>query len=152
MKTHDRASSLFWLLLAVYVCVQSVRLGIGTPRNPGMGFMTFGSSVLWGIFALILFFKTFLKREEPSDTIATPFGSMWKKVVFVVVALVVYATLLTFAGYLISTFLFMTFLFWIVKGTRWWWVLGASFLATVATYYFFSKCLNCQFPEGVFGF
>jgi len=63
---------------------------------------------------------------------------MWKKVVFVVVALVVYATLLTFAGYLISTFLFMTFLFWIVKGIDG----GGSgrvLLATVATYYFFSN-------------
>ena len=42
MKRNDQRSSLFWLLLSIAIVIESLRLGIGTPRNPGMGFMSFG--------------------------------------------------------------------------------------------------------------
>lgn len=151
MKAYDRGSSLFWLLLSIYVCIASFRMGIGTPRNPGMGFMTFGSSLLLGIFSLIVFFRTLLKREETEITSAAFSGIMWKRILFVLIALVLYVMLLPVLGYKIITFLLMSFLFWILKGTKWWWVLSSSLITTIATYYIFSKWLNCQFPEGLFG-
>jgi hypothetical protein len=151
MKTYDRGSSLFWLFLSIYVSIASFRMGIGTPRSPGMGFMTFGSSVLLGIFSLIIFFRTFLKREETEITSVAFSGIMWQRILLVLIALLVYVMLLPVLGYMMMTFLLMSFLFWILKGTKWWWVLGSSFVTTIATYYVFSKWLNCQFPEGIFG-
>ena len=55
-------------------------------------------------------------------------------------------------GYLISTFLLMGFLYWILERKKIWLVLLASVLTTLFTYIVFSKWLNCQFPEGLFGF
>lgn len=150
MKPYDRGSSLFWLLLSIFICTQSLRMGIGSPRNPGMGFMTFGSSVLLGILSLVIFFQTFLKPET-SGTIANLSNMGWKKLIFVVIALLIYSILLPMLGYLIATFLFMTFLFSVLKGMKWRWILGSSFLATLVTYVVFSKWLNCQFPDGLFG-
>ena len=75
MKGHDRGSSLFWLIFSVCVCTESIRLGLGTPRNPGMGFMTFGASVLLGLFSLIVLFQTLSKRGE-AEIRAIATGSM----------------------------------------------------------------------------
>lgn len=151
MKAYDRGSSLFWLLLSLYVVIASLRMGIGTLRSPGMGFMTFGSSILLGLFSLLIFFRTFLKGEETETSSVGFSGIMWKRILFVLTVLVLYVTLLPVLGYLITTFLLMTLLFWILKGSAWWWVLVSSFVTTAATYLIFSKWLNCQFPEGLFG-
>jgi hypothetical protein len=150
MKPYDRGSSLFWLFLSILVLIESLRLGIGTPRNPGMGFMAFGASGLLGILSLTLFLRTFMKRglSQAGSLFA---GTLWKRVILVLIALLIYARLMPVAGYLISTFLLMSFLYWIVRGQRWWWVLASSFLTTFISYYLFSKLLNCQFPDGLFG-
>jgi hypothetical protein len=149
MKVYDLWSSLFWLLLSVYVCIESIRLGIGKPSEPDMGFMTFGASVILGIFSLILLARSLLKRKEVEITSAS-FGSTWKRPLVVMIALILYGILLPFLGYLICTFLLMSYLFWLLKGTKWWLVLSSSFLATIGTYYIFSKLLSCNFPEGLF--
>lgn len=151
MKNLDRGTSFFWLVLSILVCIESLRLGIGTPRNPGMGFMAFGASVLLGILSLTLFLKTMLKKEEVR-TEPLFAGKLWKRVLVVVIALMIYAKILPLAGYLIGTFLLMSFVFWMARIKKWGWVLVSSFLTTVITYYVFSVWLNCQFPEGLFGF
>ena len=150
MKAYDQISSLFWLLLSISVCIESLRLGIGTLRHPDMGFMAFGASVLLGILSLTLFLQAVLKKEE-TKTEPLFAGKLWKRVLLALIAILIYAKLMPVAGYLISTFLLMSFLFWMVKGQRWWWVLILSFLTTLITYYVFSVWLKCQFPEGLFG-
>ena len=151
MKIYDQLGSLFWLLMAVYVCMESVRLGLGTLRNPGMGFMTFGASVLLGVFSLIVFLQTSLKKEERAKAQAPSTGGLWVRVFFVTAGLLIYSQAMPVLGYLFSTFLLMTFLFGVVRKTKWWWALISSSLTTLATYYLFSKLLNCQFPDGFFG-
>jgi hypothetical protein len=74
---------------------------------------------------------------------------LWQKVIPVLIASFVYAKLMPLGGYLISTFLLMSFLFWIV-GEKWWRVLVLSFLITLITYYLFSVWLKGQFPMGLF--
>jgi hypothetical protein len=151
MKTYDRGSSLFWLLISIYAFIESLRLGIGTLQNPGMGFMSFGSSGLLGILSLILFLKpSFSKAEKRIEPIFS--GILWERVVFVLIALLIYAKLMPVGGYLVSTFLLMSFLFWILERGKVWWTLIFSFLTTTSTYWIFSKWLNCQFPSGIIGF
>jgi hypothetical protein len=150
MRALDQAGSLFWLLVAVYVFMESLRLGLGTPRNPGMGFMTFGGSILLAIFSLIIFFQGFFKREKP-EAKPPAAETLWARVLAVAVALLLYSCLMPFLGYLINTFLLMSFLFGIIRRMKWRWVFVSSFATTAATYYLFSKLLNCQFPYGLFG-
>ena len=150
MRIHDQLGSVFWLFLAICVCIESIRLGIGTLRNPGMGFMTFGASVFLGMFSIVVLLRTFLEKKEPRREISAS-KALWPRVIWVTVTLLAYSQLMPLLGYLISTFLLMTFLFGIVRKTKWHWVFVSSFLTTFATYYLFSKWLNCQFPDGLFG-
>jgi Tripartite tricarboxylate transporter TctB family len=148
VKTYDRASSLFWLCYSIFILVESLRLGIGKLHAPGMGFMAFGSSGLLAILSLVLLVRSSSRKGELQiQPIFT--GTLWTRALFVMIALLIYSKLLPVAGYLISTFLLMSFLFWIVERQKVWRVLILSFLTTLGTYYVFSKWLNCQFPEGL---
>ena len=142
-------SSFFWLLLSIFAFVESLRLGVGTLHNPGMGFMSFGASGLLGMLSLILFFQSFLKKEEPN--IAALFHSyLWKRVLLVLISLMIYAWLMPRAGFLISTLLLMILLFGMLERKRIWRVLILSCLTTLITYLVFSVWLKGQFPKGPF--
>jgi len=151
MKVYDQTSSLFWLLVSISVFVESIRLGIGTLQNPGRGFLTFGASGILGILSVILFLRASLRKKEIK---AAHFfaGPLWKRVLLVLIVLVVYSRFMPVLGYLISTFLLMIVLFWILERGKVVFVFVSSILATIVTYFVFSKWLNCQFPDGLFGF
>jgi len=150
-RTFDQASSLFWLLVSVSVFVESIRLGIGTLHNPGMGFLTFGASGILGILSLALFIQASLRKAE---TKAPPLfaGILWQRILFVLMVLVVYSSVMPMLGYLISTFLLMILLLGVLEKKNFGLVFISSFLVTLMTYLIFSKWLNCQFPDGLFGF
>jgi Tripartite tricarboxylate transporter TctB family len=145
----DQWTSLFWLVLSIFVGIESLRMGIGTFHSPGMGFMFFGGSVLLAFLSLVLLLQSSLKKEGKEAPLFA--GKLWKRVFSVLIALFIYSKLLPLGGYLITTFLLMVFLFWIVKGQKWWWVLIFSCLTTLTTYFVFSVWLNCEFPEGLLG-
>jgi putative tricarboxylic transport membrane protein len=151
MKTYDRASSLFWLLISIAVSVESVRLGVGTLHNPGIGFLTFGASGLLGLLSLVLFVQASIRGEE---VLREPLfvGRLWQRILFVLIVLALYSWSMPVLGYLLSTFVLMTLLFWVLEKKKVWLVLLCSSLSTVITYWVFSKWLNCQFPDGLFGF
>lgn len=151
MKTLDQTSSLFWLLVSILVFAESLRIGIGTVQNPGMGFMTFGASAILGVLSLVLFFQSSSRKEDVQHTPLFA-GTSWPRILFVLLALTVYARVMPALGYLISTFLLMSLLFWVLERKRIRFVLFYALVATLLTHLVFSKWLNCQFPQGLFGF
>ena len=151
MKVYDQGSSLFWLLLSIAVFFGSLHLGIGTLRNPGMGFLTFGASGIMGILSLILFVQATLRGKGVKGA-ALFSGKYWQRILLVLIILAVYSWIMPTLGYLISTFVLMTLLFWVLERKKIWFVLTSSFLSTLMTYLVFSKWLNCQFPRGLFWF
>jgi hypothetical protein len=150
MKAYDQGSSLFWLLLSIYVFVESLRLGVGSLSAPGMGLMPFGASGLLGIVSILLFLQTSFRKERVKGE--APFYEIfWKRVLFFIIIVSLYAIFLDKAGYLISTFLLLILLLLNVERPQAWRVLVFSFLVTVITYYIFSKWLKCALPYGLFG-
>jgi len=151
MRTLDRTSSLFWLLVSILVFAESIRIGIGTVQNPGMGFMTFGASAILGVLSLALFFQSSFRKEDVQHKPLFA-GTSWPRILFVLLALAVYARIMPILGYLTSTFVLMSLLFWVLEKKRVGFVLLYALLATLFTHLVFSKWLNCQFPQGLFGF
>jgi F0F1-type ATP synthase assembly protein I len=154
MKTLDLRSGLFWLVLSVAVLVESLRMGIGTFQNPGMGFMSFWAGGLLAFLSLILFFKTILKKRVHQHETTFSGGAWQKKVLTILSVLVAYALIMPVAGYTISTFFLMTFLYWFADPSGMRWFLSCvllSVLTTAISYYVFSVLLNCQFPAGALG-
>jgi putative tricarboxylic transport membrane protein len=146
---HDRTSSVFFLIVSVIVFVGSIQLGLGSTRQPGPGFITFGASGLLGILSLIGIARTFVKKKEPEETLFK--GTLWWRVVLSGLAILAFALIMPDLGYLITTFLLMLFLYFMIHEQKWYWVIISSLLSSLGSYYLFSKLLNCQFPDGLFG-
>ncbi len=147
--SHDRTSSIFFLAVSIVVFVGSVQLGIGTARQPGPGFITFGASGLLGILSLIIFLRTLAKKRQSGEAIFR--GTLWWRVVLSGIMILGYALVMPTLGYLITTFLLMFFLYSMIHEQKWYWVIISSLLSSLGSYYLFSKLLNCQFPDGLFG-
>ena len=151
MKVHDIGSSLFWLGFSVLVCVSSLRLGLGSLRQPSAGIWSFGASTLLGILSLGLLIQAFLKPKATRiESAHAP--NLPGKVILVLVSIALYAKFMQTIGYLLASFLLMGFLFWLAGVRKWWSILLYAFLSAFVTYLVFSVWLNCQFPRGLFGF
>lgn len=147
---HDRTSSVFFLIVSAIVFIGSINLGLGTTRQPGPGFVTFGASGLLGILSLIGLVRTFLKKSEHIPEMLFK-GTLWWRVVFSGLAILAFALVMPDLGYLITTFALMLFLYFMIHEQKWYWVIISSLLSSLGSYYLFSKILNCQFPAGLFG-
>jgi putative tricarboxylic transport membrane protein len=148
---YDRWTSLFWFALSLFACIKSLSLGIGALNHPGPGLFPFGASGILGILSGGLFVHGTVRK---ADTSGEPLfvDKNWKRVVFMILAVVIYAKILTWMGYLTATFLLMLFVFWLAETRKWYWILFSSAIVTGASYLVFSVWLKCQFPTGIFRF
>jgi putative tricarboxylic transport membrane protein len=146
---HERTSTIFFLVVSIIVFIGSIQLGLGTARQPGPGFLTFGASGLLGLLSLVAFLKTLVKKEQSREILFRK--TLWWRVVLSGLAILGYALVMPTLGYLITTFLLMLFLYFMIHEQKWYWVIISSLLSSLGSYYLFSKLLNCQFPDGLFG-
>ena len=153
MNLCDQLTSLFWLAISIFVCLESIRVDVGTPRVPGPGFLPFWAGVVLGTSAIIILVKSISKRYWQKET--TNLGMKKKKsvkVVWVLFSLLLYLFLLPIIGYLISTFGLMTFLL-LIMGRSKLWIHGLSAIIIVlASYLIFCVLLDVRLPRGVLGF
>lgn len=148
-RTYQRVCNVLWLLTSLTICVASIQLKLGTPRDPGPGFMPFATGLFLLFFSLGALFKEGREEEKQEGPWAGPY---WRKVITTTISLVIYALILTRLGYLLSTFLLLVFLFWTPEYKKWIVTLIKATLSTGITYLVFDKWLDCQLPQGIFGF
>ena len=150
MKKYDRVSSLAWLSFALYIGIESLRLPLGSWRDPGPGFLPLGAGICLAILSLTAFFQARSRMEEK-----TPKGwysqEKWKSLLLILAVLLGYALLLDFLGFLISTFLLLVMLFRFVEPQPWVVSIGGSALASIGCYVLFEIWLKTQLPKGILG-
>jgi putative tricarboxylic transport membrane protein len=143
-REKDRISTLFWLLIAIGICLGSLKLSFGSFQRPGAGFFSFLSGAILGILSLIDSGKsTNIFGDNPKKTI---------KMVYVIAALVIYTIGMNYIGFSLATILFLLYLLKTVEPQRWLVSLLVSFLGTGVAYGIFQYWLDCQLPRGIFGF
>jgi hypothetical protein len=154
MRNNGLYDTIFWVTLGAFVSVYAyVKLGIGKFSAPGSGLMPFILGLLFGLLALYKLVINILRYGEPEEKPkeeeeADQQGTVYKKVILVVVALFAYAILIEPLGFLPTTFLTMTLLF---RGAGFkQWSLAAAYSAGVVliTYFLFTY-LGVRFPPGV---
>lgn len=152
MKHRDIISSLFWGALGLAISWEGYRLEVGTLSEPGSGFMFFWVGLFMVGLALGILFQA-LKQKAESGELKEVFWTDIRltKIAAVLIALIVYAYIFTFLGFLISTFLLMVFLFKAVEPQTWPKALLASVITTLAAYLIFRIWLGSQLPQGLLG-
>ena len=145
--SRDRASALVWLSLAIFVAVPSYALKLGTLHQPGPGFFPFWGAIVLGILSGVLL----VRSRSRAVSGATPGLPSARAPLVVAGGLLAYVLLLERLGFAIVTFLFLLFLFRLVR--KGWLVSGFVALAgTAACYALFQLWLKSQLPRGPLGF
>ena len=148
---RDQLSGLFWLGIAIFLCLESFGLNIGTLGQPGPGFLVLFSGVILGIFAVIVIVKGTLVGEGIEKIKLLWQGMRVRKVILILVCLLVYALVLDKAGYLMTTFVLMTILFGVMGRPKLWVQILGGLVTTLVTYIVFHIFLDVVLPRGILG-
>jgi hypothetical protein len=155
MKKHDRMSAFFFVVLAMAICVESIRLGPGSLPNPGPGLLPLGCGLLLGFLSLIAAIRPAaiagLRDSEEGQRLLWKPGTKWRNLISALVSLIAYAFLIDFLGFHLITFLWVGFVCRWVGGMRWRSTLITAGLTTLLAYLLFEYFLNVRFPTGILG-
>ena len=149
-KDADLWTGLFLIIFSGAVISEAVQLEIGTPKSPGSGFMIFGAASVLGLLALRQFIKSL--HSKGRDAGRTSEEIHWKRIVWVILANILYIFLLQPVGYLLCTFLLLCFLFQIHEKGRWVSAVGGAALTSFLSYLVFSRMLQLHLPRGLIPF
>jgi len=146
MTKKDRWPALFLFCFSVYICFESLRLGLGHWRKPGPGFFSFLSAATLGCLALIILFQMWRSREKGEESREE--GS-WRGRVLCFLSLLIFILLLDTLGFVLTSFLFITFYLRVVERKGWRISTMTGVAIALASYGVFEVCLKSQLPKGI---
>jgi hypothetical protein len=149
---RDILSASCWLIIAIFVCFEAGRTGLGSFHDPGPGFLPFLAALVLGMLALTVIANTLVRTRGTLKVAALWKGRNWGKVLIVIILLVAYSLLLTVLGYIVTTFVLMIFMFGLLGRPKLWIQSVSALVTSVVTYLIFAVWLQVQLPKGVFGF
>jgi putative tricarboxylic transport membrane protein len=148
-KGTDLWTGLFLIIFSGAVIREALDLEVGTPTNPGSGFMIFGTAVVLGVLALLQFLKALVSRAQADQ--APEEIRRWR-IVAVIGVNILYIVLLEPVGFLLCTFLLLSFLFQVYEKGKWAWAVGGAAATSLLTYVIFSRLLQLNLPKGLIPF
>ena len=151
VKKRDIISSLFWMAMGIGVCYGGYGLDLGTLHDPGSGFMFFWVGIIMIGLSLGIFIRAMKATAVAGELKSLLTGIRWKKVVFILVALLLYAYVFVPLGFILSTILLLIFLFKAVEPQRWSWAILGAIISTLAAYGVFHLWLRSPLPKGFLG-
>jgi len=149
VKSKDLISSLFWLGLGALISALGYDLDLGTLNEPGSGFMFFWVGLIMSGLSLGIFIQALRKKGTAGELKALWAGLQWKKVVYVLAGLVLYAWAFLALGFIVCTVFLLIFLFKVVEPQRWSVAVFGAVLSALAGYVVFNLWLGTQLPRGI---
>ena len=143
----DRIAGGMLFLVGLSIIWQASRLRLGSFHTPGPGLypLLLGSVIVFLSLCLVI------QSAKATKEAASFSGPTLKRVASVYVALLFYFVILEYAGFLISTFLLVSYLSIIIGRQR---VAGAllrAFIITGLSYLLFDVALKSELPKGLLG-
>ena len=150
MAKKDFFSSLFFILLSIYVCWESVHLRIGSFSKSGPGFVPLLAGLVLGFLTIILFFRALIAKplREKISKERIP----WIYLIFTFCSMVGFTLFMDDLGFNLTTFLFIGILLRVVEKKSWVVSVVSAVSVTLGAYIVFNLLLKSQLPRGPFGF
>lgn len=152
MRRRELISSLFFLVCGILITVSSLRLPVGTFRKPNSGLLPLIVGVLLSTLSAALLIRS--AQQSPSEREKPFWGDerQWHKIITTVLALLLYTLSLERVGFLLATFLLMSFLFKPIGGRGWKFSLAGAIVTSSISYLLFKVFLKVELPVGLWGF
>jgi putative tricarboxylic transport membrane protein len=150
MGKADRISGAFLLLFSLFISVESYRMGIGSIRVPGPGFIVFWTALAMAVMSIVVILRTGSTGEEGKAEPVVFEKRNLRKIGLVVLFLFLYAFFMETLGFILVTLLLFVLLLGWVEKKNWLLVGVVSVLVTAIAYLIFDVWLQAQLPEGLF--
>ena len=142
--------ALFWLVVGIFICAESLRMNVGQFRNPGPGFLPFGTGLILALLASAVLVKAVREKAERGKAFWSGPGR-WLKVTLTLACIFFYGLFLESLGFLLTSFFSMGFLFRVIEPQRWRTVIAGALLSAVGAYLIFETWLKVELPRGFWG-
>jgi hypothetical protein len=148
----DFIATIFFIVFATTMAVQSTQYGLGRLGDPGPGFLPFFSSVCIGLLSFGELLSG-IRKVKRQNKLEFKLGPSWQKAIYLMgVSFLYTSTLLNRLGYVVSTTLWLISILWIGDIRSWKTILLITGLVIIISYFLFEKMANLPLPKGVFGF
>lgn len=148
MKWLNRINSLFLIGLSLLILFSSLKLGIGSLRKPGPGFIPLGASVLVFSLSLWVLITGIRGSAEEQKKLSNSWQNL-TKMISLVIGLSFYIYFLKFLGYLIAAFLLLFIMFFIYEPKKWHKHIVVAVLVASLSFFVF-RSLGVHLPSGIF--
>ncbi|MGQ9695739.1 MAG: tripartite tricarboxylate transporter TctB family protein [Thermodesulfobacteriota bacterium] len=148
----DRISPIFWLAFGLLSAYGSVKLGLGTLREPGSGLLAFLASCFICLMAIIVLTQAFLGRGFLEQVSTLWAGTSWRRPLKVGMILLAYLFSLERLGFVFTSLAILFVMFKMVEKLSWIKAIVISTSISLGTFYMFTKILKTTLPRGFFGF
>lgn len=152
MKNRDLVSSLIWMALGGLFVVGALQQGLMRKGVPGPGFLPFLSGFALIFVSLFVLIPALCHRKKDHGNDFFPERQGHRTLLLAVPALFGFGISLEYAGYLLTTFLFMFFMARLIEPKRWWSTTLLALLTAIMSYLLFIVLLEVQLPKGPLGF
>ncbi len=152
MKNRDVTSSIVWMVLGGLFVAGALQQGLMRKDVPGPGFLPFFSGLALIFFSLFVLVPALGQKRKAGGAVFFPEPDSFRKLLLAVIALFAFGFALDYAGYLLTTFLFMFFIVRLMKPKGWRTTTLVALLTAVLSYLLFVVFLEVQLPPGPFGF
>jgi putative tricarboxylic transport membrane protein len=152
MNRRDFASGLAWLCAGLFVIIGSVSsLEVGTLTSPAPGLFPFVAGIVLSVLSMAILLKALFVKQK------TGLRELWGRsnclgVLYAAGALFIYAILLEWVGFVITTVLLLIFLFRAIEPQKWRMAIGLGISSSIGFYLLFDRVLQVLLPRGIFGF
>ncbi len=147
MKRLNQFSSLLLITFSISIITSSLKLGIGTLRAPGTGFMGFVASILLFILSLIILIQE--SKRGGGEKASFGWENLFKPFI-ITAALCIYALFFDTLGFLLSSFILMWVMLLISSPRKWYYHMFVAFIIVNGSYLVLCKLLRVVFPVGIF--
>jgi hypothetical protein len=151
MVENDLILGLFFVLLSILICQQSIGIGLGSMAQPQSGLLPFLTGVWIGVSSLVLLVRNLVK-ERGKGGLARGEKLIERNSLLAIFSLFCYTMAIKYIGFLLATFLFVLCLLRLGGSRKVWHLLGTAILIVVGNYLIFVVWLKMDLPRGIFNF
>jgi len=120
-------------------------LAMGTLKHPGPGFLPFGLACILIALALALIISQWKKGSDKASFWP---GRAWLRPLLGSGVFILYAFLINYIGFLLTTFIFLVLWMWVIERINWFRILAVSVAVTAVLYLIFGYFLEVPLPAG----
>ncbi len=151
MKKADLITGFVLLVLSGYVIRESWMMPDSMTFGPGSGFLPLWLGILMALLSVMLMAGAWFRKSDPAGKTPFPAGKALLRVTAVMVGLGIYIFLMEVLGFVLNTFLFVSYLMLAVERERWMLAGIVAALTTVGLFIIFQVLLGITLPKNMFG-